>query len=337
MDHMRNAATPLVVVMMAINVAAATADPRTARPSSPRSGPQGTSDRAALVPFKIHVADDVLRDLKARLAQARFPDGLDGTGWDYGTNLPYLKELVTYWRNAFDWRAQERRLNQFDQFKTNIDGLDIHFIHQRSKEPHALPLVLTHGWPGSFVEFTKVIGPLTDPVKYGGRAEDAFDVVALSLPGFGFSDKPRAPGYNPQRMAKTIAALMARLGYTRYGAQGGDWGGIISRIVALNDASHVAGLHLNFCAAPAPPGADPNAGVPAAELQRMQGRNAYMENERGYSQIQATKPETVGYALNDSPAGLAAWIVEKFHTWCDCERNVVSRFSKDELLTNIEY
>ena len=195
--------------------------------------------------------------------------------------------------------------------------------------------MLTHGWPGSFAEFTKVIGPLTDPVKYGGRAEDAFDVVALSLPGFGFSDRPRAPGYGPERMAKTIATLMARLGYTRYGAQGGDWGGIISRIVALNDASHVVGLHLNFCLAGPPPGRDPNAGVPASELQRMQARNTYMENERGYSQIQATKPETLGYALNDSPAGLAAWIVEKFRAWCDCDGNVESRFSKDELLTNI--
>jgi pimeloyl-ACP methyl ester carboxylesterase len=303
---------------------------------TPAPGGVGTArEGAAVVPFKIQVADDVLRDLKARLARTRFPDDIGGAGWDYGTNLPYLKELVTYWRDTFDWRTQERRLNQFDQFKTNIDGLDIHFIHQRSKEPNALPLVLTHGWPGSVVEFTKVIGPLTDPVKYGGRAEDAFHVVALSLPGFGFSDKPRAPGYSPERMAKTIAALMARLGYTRYGAQGGDWGGIINRIVALNDASHVAGLHLNFCLAGPPPGDNPNADVPAAELQRMQARNTYMENERGYSQIQATKPETVGYALNDSPAGLAAWIVEKFHAWCDCQGNVESRFSKDELLTNI--
>ena len=332
---MRNLIMLPALVVMAISIAASTSDRPPAQPSSARSGRQGTSNRPAIMPFKMRVADDVLRDLRARLAQTRFPDGLEGAGWDYGTNLPYLKELVTYWRTTFDWRAQERRLNQFDQFKTNIDGLDLHFVHQRSKEPHALPLVLTHGWPGSFVEFTKVIGPLTDPTKYGGRAEDAFDVVAMSLPGFGLSDKPRAPGYSPERMAKTIVTLMSRLGYTRYGAQGGDWGGIISRIVALNDASHVVGLHLNFCLAGPPPGPDPNAGVPASELQRMQARNTFMENERGYSQIQATKPETVGYALNDSPAGLAAWIVEKFRAWCDCEGNVESRFSKDELLTNI--
>src|SRR5205085_11652115 len=214
-----------------------------------------------------------------------------GTGWDYGTDLAYLKSLVAYWKDSFDWRAQERRLNEFDQFKTTIDGVDIHFIHQRSKVPNAFPLVLTHGWPGSIVEFTKVIGPLTDPVRYGGRAEDAFNVVAISLPGFGFSGKPDERGFSPERMAKIIATLMARLGYERYGAQGGDWGGIISRLIAIDDAPHVAGLHLNFCLAGAPPGGDPNAGVPPAELQRMQGRNSYMENERGSQQIQATKPQ----------------------------------------------
>ena len=290
---------------------------------------------AAVVPFKISVPDAALKDLKDRLARARLPDEIPGSGWEYGTNLRYLTELVSYWREKFDWRAAERRLNSFDQFKTNIDGIDIHFIHQRSREPNALPLVLTHGWPGSIVEFEKVIGPLTDPVKYGGKAEDAFHVVAISLPGFGFSGKPSEPGYSPERMARTISSLMARLGYTRYGAQGGDWGGIISRLVAIDDAPHVAGLHLNFCTAPQPPGGDPTAGVPAAELQRMQARNTYMENERGYSQLQSTKPQTLGFGLNDSPVGLAAWIVEKFHGWCDCDGDVEKSFTKDELLTNI--
>jgi len=176
---------------------------------------------------------------------------------------------------------------------------------------------------------------LTDPVRYGGRAEDAFHVVAISLPGFGFSGRPDARGYSPERMAKIIASLMARLGYQKYGAQGGDWGGIISRLIAIDDAPHVAGLHLNFCIAGAPPGGDANAGVPAAELQRMHARNTYMENERGYQQIQGTKPQTLGFGLNDSPAGLAAWIVEKFHAWCDCDGDVEKRFTKDELLTNI--
>jgi len=290
----------------------------------------------AIVPFRIHVSDDALRDLKARLARTRFPDEIPGTGWDYGTDLAYLKSLVAYWQDRFDWRAQERKLNEFDQFKTTIDGIEIHFIHQKSKVPNAFPLAVTHGWPGSIVEFTKIIGPLTDPVKYGGRAEDAFDVVAISLPGFGFSGKPKDRGYSPEKIGTIIAKLMARLGYQRYGVQGGDWGGIISRLVALDDASHVAGLHLNFCLAGPPAGVpNPNEGVPPDELQRYQARQTYMENERAYQQIQGTKPQTLGFSLDDSPAGLAAWIVEKFHAWCDCDGNVESRFTKDELLTNI--
>jgi microsomal epoxide hydrolase len=257
-------------------------------------------------------------------------------GWEYGTELAYMKGLVEYWRSTFDWRAQERKLNAFPQFTTTIDGLNIHFVHVRSKHPNAMPLALTHGWPGSFFEFTKVIGPLTDPVAHGGRAEDAFDVVAISLPGFGFSDKPQRPGVGPERMADVIAKLMARLGYTRYGAQGGDWGGIISRILAIKDAAHVSGLHLNFCVAGPPQGAaDPDAGVASAELTLMQERQAYMENERAYQQMQGTKPQTLGYALNDSPAGLAAWIVEKFRAWCDCGGDVEKKFSKDDLLTNV--
>jgi pimeloyl-ACP methyl ester carboxylesterase len=290
-----------------------------------------TSD--AVVPFKIQVPETVLRDLEARLRNTRFPQEIPNTNWDYGTDLAYLRSLVSYWRDDFDWRAQERKLNEFPQFKTAIDGLEIHFIHVKSREPRAFPLALAHGWPGSIVEFAKVIGPLTDPVRFHGRAEDAFDVVAISLPGFGFSGKPQERGYSPEKIGTVIAKLMARLGYTRYGLQGGDWGGIISRFVALNDASHVAGLHLNFCVAgPTDPA---NAGVPVAELQRAQARQAYMENERAYQQIQGTKPQTLGFALDDSPSGLAAWIVEKFRAWCDCEGNVESRFTKDELLTNI--
>ena len=292
-------------------------------------------DPTAVTPYKIHVSDEVLKDLKTRLAQTRLPNEISGSGWEYGTDLAYLKELLAYWKDRFDWRAQERKLNAFNQFITTIDGVDIHFVHQRSTDPNAMPLVLTHGWPGSIVEFTKVIGPLTDPVRDGGRAEDAFHVVAISLPGFGFSGRADARGYSPERMAKIIASLMARLGYQKYGAQGGDWGGIISRLIAIDDAPHVAGLHLNFCIAGAPPGGDANAGVPAAELQRMQARNTYMENERGYQQMQGTKPQTLGFGLNDSPAGLAAWIVEKFHAWCDCDGDVEKKFTKDELLTNI--
>ncbi len=297
------------------------------------AGPAAQS--AAITPYTIVVPDAVLTDLKTRLAMTRFPDEIPGSGWDYGTNLAYLRELVAYWQKGFDWRAQERRLNQLPQFRTNIDGLDIHFVHQRSPVAGAMPLALTHGWPGSIFEFTKVIGPLTDPARHGGQASDAFHVVAISLPGFGFSERPDARGYSPDRMAGIIATLMARLGYTRYGVQGGDWGGIISRLVALKDPGHVAGLHLNFCIAQAPPGDGPNADIPPAELKLMQERNAYMENERGYQQIQGTKPQTLGYGLNDSPAGLAAWIVEKFRAWCDCDGDVEKKFTKDELLTNV--
>jgi microsomal epoxide hydrolase len=301
------------------------------------AGPQGqpAMQTPAITPYTINVPDAVLTDLKTRLAMTRFPDEIAGSGWDYGTNLGYMKELVAYWQTKFDWRAQERRLNQMPQFRTNIDGLDIHFVHQRSPVPGAMPLALTHGWPGSIFEFTKVIGPLTDPVRHGGQAGDAFHVVAISLPGFGFSQRPDARGYSPERMAGIIATLMARLGYTRYGIQGGDWGGIISRIIALKDPTHVAGLHLNFCTTGAPPGDNPNAGVPPDELKLMQERNAYMENERAYQQIQGTKPQTLGYGLNDSPAGLAAWIIEKFRAWCDCDGDVEKKFTKDELLTNV--
>ncbi len=289
----------------------------------------------AITPYTIRVPEAVLTDLKTRLAMTRFPDEITDSGWDYGTNLAYMKELVAYWQTRYDWRAEERRLNQMPQFTTNIDGLEIHFIHQRSPVPGAMPLALTHGWPGSIFEFTKVIGPLTDPARHGGQAADAFHVVAISLPGFGFSERPSARGYSPERMAGIIATLMARLGYTRYGIQGGDWGGIISRIIALKDPAHVAGLHLNFCTAPAPPGENPNEGVPPAELKLMQERNAYMENERAYQQIQGTKPQTLGYGLNDSPAGLAAWIIEKFRAWCDCGGDIEKKFTKDELLTNV--
>ena len=290
---------------------------------------------SAIRPFAIHVPDAVLADLKARLRNPRLPEALQGDGWTYGTDTGYLKQLVAYWRDRFDWRAQERALNRFEQFTTSIDGLTIHFIHRRSKQPGAFPLLITHGWPGSFVEFAKIIGPLTDPAAHGGRAEDAFDVVIPSIPGFAFSDKPREPGYDPARIASIEAKLMARLGYQRYGVQGGDWGSIIGTQVALNDAPHVAGLHLNMCTGAAPAGSDPNAGLTDAEKERLKVRQTFQAEETGYQQIQGTKPQTIGIALNDSPAGLAAWIVEKFRTWCDCDGNPETIFTKDELLTNI--
>ncbi len=305
------------------------------RLNGPASAVFAQSATDAIQPYRINVPDAVLTDLKERLARTRFPSEIEGSGWNYGTNLTYLKELVTYWRTTFNWRDQERKLNQFPQFKTTIDGLDIHFVHQRSSNPNATPLVLIHGWPGSFVEFTKVIGPLTEPTKFGGDARDAFHVVALSLPGYGFSGKPRTPGYSASRIARTIAQLMARLGYTRYGAQGGDWGGAIVRQLGFVDPSHLVGLHSNMCIAGAPPGPNPNDGVPADELKHVEAIRTRMATETGYSQIQGTKPMTLGYGLNDSPAGLAAWIVEKFRTWSDSGGDVEKRFTRDELLTNI--
>ena len=294
-------------------------------------------DPTAVRPFTIDVPDAVLDDLQARLDNTRLPDQLDGAGWTYGTDLDYLTGLLAYWRDGFDWRAQERRLNEFDQYKTVINDLDIHFIHQRSAEPDAIPLIITHGWPGSIAEFMKIIGPLTDPVAHGGQAEDAFHVVAPSMPGYGFSDKPRAPGFGPEQIAEVNAALMARLGYDRYGIQGGDWGSIVSRWNAFNHPEQAIGLHINMLIAGAPRGeGDPAAGVPPAELERSRARSSFYNTaESGYSQIQGTKPQTLGYALNDSPVGQAAWIVEKFRAWCDCDGDPESVFTRDELLTNI--
>ena len=295
-----------------------------------------TAPGDGIEPFTIDVPDDVLADLRERLARARMPDEPEGVGWQLGMNQAYLRQLVDYWRDEFDWRAQERRLNRLEQFKTTIDGLDIHFVHRRSAEPDAFPLILSHGWPGTFAEFDKVIGPLTDPMAHGGRAEDAFHVVVPSIPGYGFSDRPRQLGYGRDRTGAIFAELMARLGYERYGAQGGDLGAGISRWLAANDAEHVAGLHLNLCTAGPPDPDNPTAGVPAAEVALMEERAAFWtDEERGYSHMHGTKPQTLGYSLNDSPVGLAAWIVEKYRSWCDCDGNPETRFSKDELLTTL--
>jgi len=299
------------------------------------------ADIDAIRPFTIQVPDADIDDLKARLAMSRIPDHLPDTGWDYGTDMVYLRELVDYWLNEFDWREQESALNEFEQFVTQIDGVDVHFIHQRSTHADAIPLLLTHGWPGSIAEFRKIIGPLTQPELYGGDPADAFHVVAPSLPGFGFSGKPTQRGYNPERMAHTLAALMQRLGYERYGAQGGDWGAIINRIHAYHYSDRLIGLHSNFVLANPPADAALADAVPEAEMAARERRQAYMLNEVGYQQIQGTKPQSVGVGLNDSPAGLAAWIVEKFHGWSDIDRRLPAgygleeKFTKDDMLTNI--
>jgi microsomal epoxide hydrolase len=290
----------------------------------------------AVTPFRIQVPNAVLTDLKQRLTQARFPDELAGTGWTYGTDLTYLRQLTAYWRDRYDWRAQERRLNELPQFTTTIDGLEIHFVHWRSRAANAMPLVMIHGWPGSFLEFVKISDLLVDPSGHGGRDTDAFHLVVISLPGYGFSGKPREPGFSPERMGRLVATLMKRLGYERYGVQGGDWGSVVGRMAALNDAPHVIGLHLNFCTAGAPPGqANATDGIPPPQLALVRERQAAMQNELAYFQIQSTKPQTLGYGLNDSPIGLAAWIVEKFRSWCDCDGDVERKFTRDELLNNV--
>ncbi len=286
-------------------------------------------------PFRIDVSDAVLADLRDRLARTRWPDQLDGAGWDYGTELGYLRELCAYWKDTFDWRAQEAALNGFAQFTAAIGGLRIHFIHQRSRHAHALPLIITHGWPGSIVEFTKIIGPLTDPEAHGGRAEDAFHVVCPSMPGYGFSSAPTAPGFDIRAVARTNIALMERLAYARYGAQGGDWGSLATAWTARLAPDRLAGIHLNMPLGRKP--ADPARAVLVTEEEQrhLEQARTFRDVETGYQAIQGTKPQTLGYALNDSPAGLAAWIVEKFRSWSDCAGNIESRFTKDELLTNI--
>jgi microsomal epoxide hydrolase len=293
-------------------------------------------DGEAIRPFTIAVPDSVLVDLDARLSRTRLPDAGPGAPWEYGTDRAYLERLLAYWRDGFDWRAQERSLNELDHFLTTIEGVDVHFVHERSPNPDAIPLLLTHGWPGSFVEFMGLVGPLTDPAAYGGDPADAFHVVIPSLPGFGFSGKPTVPGFSPEKMADVLAALMERLGYERYGAQGGDWGAIIGRSLAGNHPDHVIGLHSNFMSGGPPPGvSDPNEGVPEAELALRSERTEAFAEGSAYQAIQGTKPQTLGYGLNDSPAGLAAWIVEKFHGWSDNDGNVESAFTRDQILTNI--
>ena len=294
------------------------------------------SAAAPLVPYTIRVSDAVVADLKVRLARTRFPDEIPGSGWEFGTDLAYMKELVAYWRDTFNWREQEGRLDRFDQFKTKVDGLDIHFIRQRAKSANALPVIFVHGYPDSFVTFSKVIDALSDPVSHGGRAEDAVDVIVPSLPGYGFSERPREPGWGTARVAAALSTLMARLGYTRYAVQGAGLGCVIGTQMALHDRAHIVAEHFNDCSVGPPAGVnDPDGGVTQAERERMTAREGELANEQAYIVMNSAKPQTVAYELIDSPVGLAAWIVDKYRAWCDCGGNPEKKFTKDELLTNI--
>ena len=283
-------------------------------------------------PDPIAVPQPVLDDLRERLSRTRWPNQLAGVGWEMGTEREYLQSLLAYWKDSFDWRAQERRFNAFDPTVTEIDGQRIHFLHARSPEPDALPLLISHGWPGSVAEFLDVLGPLSDPRAHGGDPVDAFHVVAPSLPGYGFSGPTSERGWNPRRMAAAFAQLMAALGYDRYGTQGGDWGSIISQNVSDLDPDHVCGLHLNFITVPRPKDAPE---LTADEQKERDNVVAFRTTGAGYQEIQGTKPQTLGYALEDSPAGLCGWITEKFAAWTDCDGDVEREFTKDQLLTNI--
>jgi pimeloyl-ACP methyl ester carboxylesterase len=283
--------------------------------------------------FEIRVPDGVLEDLHARLARTRFPDQIPGVGWSLGTELDTLESLCRYWREEFDWREQERRLNAIPQYRVAIDGLTVHFLHVRSPHPGAWPLLVPHGWPGSILEFAKVLGPLTDPPAFGGSAADAFHVVCPSLPGYAWSEAPRERGWHPRRIAEQLGKLMARLGYERYGVQGGDWGAIIASWLGVIDAGHVAAIHINMVLGVPPPG-DRSEQLSDEERSDLAALEA-LRSERGYQEIQGTRPQTLGYALNDSPAGLAAWIVEKFYAWSACGGDLSRSFTRDELLANV--
>ncbi|GAA4602250.1 epoxide hydrolase [Actinoallomurus liliacearum] len=291
-------------------------------------------------PYRVDIPQADLDDLHARLDRTRWPDELPGVGWAYGVPGEYLRELVRYWRHEFDWRAAEARLNAWPQFTTTIDGATIHFAHVRSPEPDAVPLVITHGWPGSIAEFTEIAGPLSDPRAHGGDPADAFHLVIPGLPGFGLSGPTRQTGWEFKRIAAAFAELMRRLGYRRYGAQGGDWGAVVSRELGRTRPEEIIGVHLNLL----PGGAateepDERAALSPAERDRAMASwrrtQAWERESIGYAAIQSTRPQTLAYALTDSPVGQLAWIVEKFKEWTDSRDRPEDAVDRDQLLTNV--
>ncbi|RFS82657.1 epoxide hydrolase [Actinomadura spongiicola] len=291
-------------------------------------------------PFRIDVPEADLRDLRDRLARTRWGAALPGAAWERGVPGDYLRELAEYWRTTYDWRAQEAELNRYPQFTTEIDGQNIHFIHVRSAEPDALPLLLNHGWPGSIVEFLDMIGPLTDPRAHGGDPADAFHVVIPSMPGFGFSGPTGEPGWNTDRVARAFAELMSRLGYDRYGTQGGDMGAFVAPELGRIDAEHVVGVHVNAATFGFIPFGDVSdedkAGLDDRELARLDRLANWHQDGSAYFQIQATRPQTLAYGLTDSPVGQLAWIVEKFKEWtfpsADLPETAIDR---DRMLTDV--
>ncbi|AYC43573.1 epoxide hydrolase family protein [Streptomyces griseorubiginosus] len=296
----------------------------------------------SITPFRVDIPQRDLDDLHARLDRTRWPDDLSATGWAYGVPAAYLRELAHHWRHSYDWRAAEAELNAWPQFTTVIDGTTVHFAHVRSPEPDATALILTHGWPGSIVEFLDVVGPLTDPAAHGGDPADAFHVVVPSIPGFGLSGPPADTGWEAGRIAGAWAELMTRLGYERFGAQGGDWGAAISRELGRAHPGRVVGVHLNLL-----PGAQATREPTEEELAALEPgeRERTVESWRrwrdwssegtGYAVLNSTRPQTVGYALTDSPVGQLAWIVEKFQAWTDSAELPEEAVDRDRLLTNV--
>jgi microsomal epoxide hydrolase len=287
-------------------------------------------------PFKLEVADDVLDDLKQRLARTRWPDEVPGNQWQYGAQLAYVKSLVEYWRTGYDWRRHEADFNRFDHFKVRLAGIDLHYIHAQGKGPAPMPLLLSHGWPGSVHEFHKILPMLTDPASHGGDAADAFTVIAPSLPGYAFSFAPNQQRFSVEQMADAFATLMTDvLGYRRFAAQGGDWGGFITSRLGFAHADKLAGIHINLLSlrrdTPLPQNPTPE------EKRYFEQRAHWMAEEVGYIGIQGTKPQTLAYGLTDSPAGLAAWIVEKFWRWSDNGGDLDGCIGRDDMLTNIMF
>jgi microsomal epoxide hydrolase len=288
-----------------------------------------------MFPFRIEIPQSQLDDLKQRIAATRWPEEIPGADWDRGVPLAYLKELAEYWRTTYDWRAAETRLNQFPQYITEIDGTKVHFLHVRSPEPNALPLVLTHGWPSTVVEFLDVIGPLTDPAAHGGDANDAFHLVIPSIPGYAFSGPTGQTGWDTARVARAWAELMSRLGYSRYAVQGGDWGMPISLRLGLADPEHVAGVHLSMCVTFPPPDPAALADLDESDQSRLKFAAFFAQDGMGWQKIQSTRPQTLAYALTDSPVGQLAWIVEKFKEWTDSAKVPEDAVSRDAMLTNV--
>ena len=289
---------------------------------------------AGIVPFQVEVADSELDDLHARLAGTRWPERETVEDWSQGVPLAYVHDICDYWRTSYYWRRFESQLNAIPQYRTTIDGVGIHYLHVRSPHDDALPLLLTHGWPGSVAEFMKVIDPLVNPAGHGADGTEAFDVVCPSLPGYGFSDRPAERGWGTGRIAAAWAELMARLGYSRYGAHGGDWGAVVTTRLANLDQAHLAGIHLTMPLAQPP---EPGDAVELTEREQA-ALVAFAEHRRwgtGYSKQQSTRPQTLGYSLVDSPAGQCAWIIEKFWAWTDCEGHPENVLTRDELLDNV--